>query len=122
MILTATFRDYQSKKIIGKRGGVKWGGDWIDVVDTLHPVTIQFGLEPKTYYTRGKDMEQTGENRYTWLYNADGSTAYGLWQHGRYGTKMHEEPIFVVNGKLVTRTSYASGQIKDQHKYLQAIK
>jgi hypothetical protein len=121
MILSATFKEYNSERVTGPRGGQKWVTKTTEVVDTLHPVSVTFDVT-KTLYVRGKDLEPKGDNRYTWLYNADGSTAYGIWQHGRYGSKMHQEPIFLINGKLVSRTSYASGQIKDQHKYLQSIK
>jgi hypothetical protein len=116
MILTAKFTDYESKKIIGKRGGVKWGFDTVEVVDTLHPVEVTHDVT-KVFYVRGKDL---GKERQS-LYNADGTIAKGIWQHGRYGTTMHTESIELRNGTLVTRTSYASGQIKDQHKYLKSI-
>ena len=114
--LTAKFKDYQSKKIIGPRGGVKWGFDTIEIEDTLHPVTVTFDIT-KTLYVRGMDLKKERKT----LYNADGSYAKGIWQHGRYGTTMHEEGLELWNGRLVTHCSYASGQIKDQHKYLKYL-
>ena len=120
MTLTANFRDYQAKKIIGKRGGVTWGGEWIDVVDTLHPVNPK-NYPSETFYVRGRDM---GKDVMVSLYNADGSYVMGNWRHGRYGTKIHEEMVsyWIKSNRIAEVTSYASGQIKDQHKYLLGIK
>lgn len=118
MTLTATFRDCKTVATTGKRGATKWNTEWFDVVDTLHPVEVVFGDERKVYYTRGKDAAAYIKT----LYNADGTYAKGVWRHGRYGTKMHEEVIKIQDGKLIARASYSSGQIKDQHKYLLAIK
>lgn len=117
MVHTATFKKYESKRITGPRGGEKWTTVTTDVVDTLHPVTVSFGGVTKTLYTRGMDAGK----EYQTLYNADGTWARGYWQHGRYGSKTHEESIELRRGKLVSLSSYASGQIKDQHKYLKGI-
>jgi len=116
MTLTATFTEYDSKRVTGPRGGTKWVTDTIEVSDTLHPVTIKFDVI-KTLYIRGKDLHE----KYQRLYNLDGSYAKGIWQHGRYGSKMHTECIELFKGSLMTTCSYASGQIKDQHKYLKSI-
>lgn len=117
MVHTATFKKYDSVKVTGPRGGEKWTTVVTDVVDTLHPVTVGFNGTIKTLYTRGGDA---GKDCQT-LYNADGTYARGLWQHGRYGSKMHKEGIELHKGKLRTWSIYASGQIKDQHKYLKSI-
>jgi hypothetical protein len=117
MTLTATFKKYESKKVIGPRGGEKWVHDVVEVVDTLHPVTVSFGGITKTLYTRGMDATK----EYNTLYQANGEIATGIWHHGRYGSKMHHEAIQLRNGKLQSVSSYASGQIKDQHKYLKSI-
>lgn len=117
MVHTATFKKYDSVKVIGPRGGEKWTTVVTEVTDTLHPVTVGFNGVIKTLYTRGTDA---GKERQT-LYNVDGTYARGFWQHGRYGSKMHEEGIDLYKGRLVTLGSYASGQIKDQHKYLKGI-
>lgn len=117
MVHTATFKKYESVKVIGPRGGEKWTTVTTDVVDTLHPVTISFGGVTKTLYTRGMDAGK----EYQTLYNVDGSYARGKWQHGRYGSKMHDDGLDLRNGKLVSLSSYCSGQKIDQHKYLKGI-
>lgn len=113
---TANFVEYDSKRITGPRGGQKWETSETIVVDTLHPVSVTFDVV-KTLYVRGKDLGKEWQR----LYNEDGSYAKGIWQHGRYGSKMHKEGLELSKGRLVTRCSYASGQIKDQHKYLKSI-
>jgi hypothetical protein len=90
----------------------------IEVEDTLHPISITFQNTTKVYYTRGMEAGR----KYRCLYNEDGTPAKGIWQHGREGSKSHTECIELNElGKLVTISSYASGQIKDQKKYLKAI-
>jgi hypothetical protein len=116
-MITAIFKEYKSKQIIGKRGGIKYGFDTIEVTDTLHPVEVSFGGVTKTLYIRGMEMSKDRQS----LYNADGTSAKGIWQHGQYGTTIHEERLELRNGELITRCSYASGQIKDQYKYLKSI-
>jgi len=117
MTLTATFKKYDSERVTGPRGGQKWVTYVSEVEDTLHPVTVSFNGVTKTLYTRGMD---TNNDRKT-LYEANGDCALGVWQHGRYGSKMHREGISIYKGRICSLESYASGQIKDQHKYLQSI-
>lgn len=117
MELTAEFTDYKHERVTGPRGGQKWVSIPYQVADTLHPVTVSFNGTTKTLYTRGKDAGKEWQS----LYNADGTFARGIWQHGRYGSKMHSEGIDLRNGRLVSLSSYASGPKKDQHKYLQSI-
>jgi alpha-L-fucosidase len=116
MTLTAVFNNYEVERVTGPRGGQKWITRTTQVVDTLHPVTVTFDIT-KTLYVRGRDIN----NKYQTLYNADGTFAKGIWQHGRYGSKMHTEGIELHNGVICATSSYASGQIKDQHKYLKSI-
>lgn len=95
--------------------------------DVLIPINVKYGFEHKLYYIRQSQIDyfllnKTEVRAYYRLYNADGERAYGIWQHGRYGSKPHRETIELDKDKqLITRLAYASGQIKDQHKYLKAI-
>lgn len=120
--ITATFTDYTYIIVPSKRKG---GRDKcicseINIIDTLHPVTVKFDII-KTLYIRGKDFNDP-ECRYKTLYNIDGTYAYGIWQHGRYGSTPHKEGIQVnSNNILCTVTSYCSGQKIDQKKYLKSI-
>lgn len=120
MTLTCTFTDSELVSIppTRKNGRIKYSWNKKEVVDTLHPITITFNNVTKVYYTRGMDA---GKKLRT-LYNENGDYAKGIWQHGQYGSKSHTEGIELNEfNKLIVRSSYASGQIKDQHKYLKAI-
>lgn len=117
---TATFQDYKLQP--AKRAGARGKFVLVDVIDTLHPVTISFGGVTKTLFVRGAEYNEP-KHYSVRLYNEDGSDAMGIWQHGRYGTTPHTEQLFyyVKERKLDTCNAYASGQIKDQMRYLKAI-
>lgn len=122
---TALFTDSEMITIEPKRknGRVKYDFVRKIVEDTLNSVCIEFDGVKKVLYIRGKDMAayESGERTPIYLHNEDGTTAKGTWRHGYLGSKKHIEPIYLFCGKLDTKCSYASGQIKDQHKYLLSI-
>lgn len=119
MILTAKFEDANCVKKVTPRGRVYYDYEYKEVVDTLNPVTPK-GYSGKTFYVRGIDM---GKDHTVSLYDADGKVVMGSWRHGRYGSKVHTEPLeyWQKSNRLCEVSSYASGQIKDQHKYLLGV-
>lgn len=123
MILTATFNDYNPVPIQPKRknGIIKYDWQTIEVLDTLHPVTVKHHNGLYNFYIRGKDLDN--KNRFPALYHADGSVACGIWRHGRTGGKAHEERLeySAELGKLIEVTNYQNGRVKDSKKYLISI-
>lgn len=122
-------RDLKSIPSTRKNGRTKY--EWIEkrVQDALVMGMLNPYNSNQILYVRESKMNEAKNNptnrHYLNLYFEDGRKATGLWQHGRYGSMTHRESVYVeyVNSKLhlVSVTSYASGQIKDQRKYLKGI-
>lgn len=121
--ITRTFTDsvLTWKEPTRKNGVRKPIWSTVEVVDNLTPINVSFDGNKKTFYLREKEIS---EDRKTLnLYNEDGTFAKGSWRHGSEGSKIHVEglELWAENRRLITISGYASGQIKDQKKYLLSI-
>jgi hypothetical protein len=123
-MITAKFQDLILTKIESKRknGRTKFSHSYIEVEDILIPIKLSNMQLSEPAYARKMHLENE-IYRFISLYYENGEEIMGYWQHGRYGDKMHIEPIIFAKkvNALQTIASYASGQIKDQMKYLQGI-
>ena len=57
------------------------------------------------------------------IYHANGDRVMGVWQHGRYGSKRHIEPVLydLRTAEVISVTDYMWGNFKDNNKYLLKI-
>lgn len=115
--ITAVFQDWEIEK--NAKGKYVW--ELVPVTDNLIPIEVIGDIKKILYYRESHFNNPS--HRFLDLYKENGERAKGVWQHGRYGSKRHVESISIgkESMKLQVVESYASGQIKDQMKYLQSI-
>jgi len=122
MTINHTFTDTNYKYVNGK-----CVSEDVVVDDVLIPIDLTMGNEKRTLYYRKSvyDFAVSRPDMRHWLtlYTESGDYARGTWQHGRYGSKRHKEGLKLSFPalKLNTVTSYASGQKRDQMKYLLSL-
>lgn len=121
---TATFLDINITvvKSTRKNGRDKCNWEHVEVVDNIHPVRVIFAGVEKTYYMREKDMAYAEKYRITSvnLYDGNGNTAMGMWQHGRFGMILHPGrlSVWLESRQIIEAETYQNGRVKDSNKYL----
>lgn len=109
---------------VSKRTKLEWVKnlvpcECVEVVENWRGKDVRF-------YVTAERMEAAKNRDYkvvSQMFDDKGNVIMGIWQHGRYGTKVHEEPALYscTHKHIIETTDYCDGIVKDSYKYLRKI-